>query len=113
MSDNPFADGPGQQSTSSPQTANRSGNGNGLAIAALVLGIVGFFGACLPICRLPLNIIGIVLGVMGLKSDNLGMAIAGLVLCIIGLLLTLANAAFGAYLAMTGQNDLINAMQNQ
>ena len=54
-------------------------------------------------CALPICII---LGALSLGSSRKGMAIAGLILAGLGLLLTLGNAAFGAYLGMTG--DLFN-----
>ena len=44
---------------------------------------------------------------MGMKSSGRGMAIAGVVLNIIGLIAGIANAAFGAYLAATGQHPLV------
>ena len=53
--------------------------------------------------------VGIILGALSLGSSRKGMAIAGLILAGLGLLLTLGNAAFGAYLGMTG--DLFN-LQN-
>ena len=37
-------------------------------------------------------------------SDRSGLAIAGLILGILTLLLSLGNAAFGAYLGLTGNN---------
>jgi hypothetical protein len=77
--------------------------GSGMAIAALVLGIIGMVGWCLPICGFPINLAGLVLGIMGQNSPSRGMAIAGAVLSGIGLILTLINAAVGAYMAIQGQ----------
>jgi len=81
--------------------------GGGKAIASLVLGIVGTVGWCLPIVGLPVTITGLVLGIKDLDSRNRGMAIAGVVLCSIGLLLSVINAAVGAYLGATGQHPLV------
>jgi hypothetical protein len=85
--------------------------GQGMAIAALILGVLGLGGACLPILGLPLNIIGLILGIKALKSAGRGMAISGVVLCSIGLLLTIVNAAVGVYLAVTGQHQLVNILR--
>lgn len=76
---------------------------SGKATASLVLGCVGLLAWILPIIGLPVTIIGVVMGSKGLKSSSRGMAIAGIVLSSIGLLLSLANAAWGAYLGATGQ----------
>lgn len=88
--------------TQYPQT------GGGMAIASLVLGLIGLGGWCIPIVGLPLTVIGLVLGIKGLRSPNRGMAIAGIVLCSLGLLASVVNAAVGAYLGATGQHPLIN-----
>lgn len=77
-----------------------------LAIGSLVIGIVGLCAWFIPICGAPLSIIGIILGALSLGSSRRGMAIAGLVLAGLSLLLSLCNAAFGAYLGMSG--DLFN-----
>lgn len=67
-------------------------NGKGLAVAGLVLSIVGlvlgFFGAWFSIIALPVSIVGLVLAVMGGKKLKAvgapaGIATAGLVLGII------------------------------
>jgi hypothetical protein len=77
--------------------------GSGVAIAALVLGILGMIRWCLPICGFPINLAGLILGIMGQNSPNRAMAITGAVLSGIGLILTLINAVLGAYMAMSGQ----------
>jgi hypothetical protein len=77
--------------------------GSGMAVAALVLGIIGMVGWCLPICGFPINLAGLILGIMGQKSPNRGMAITGAILSGIGLILTLINAALGAYMAIQNQ----------
>jgi biopolymer transport protein ExbB/TolQ len=79
---------------------------DGTAIASLVLGILSLVGWCLPLIGLPMTIVGLVLGFKSLGSQNRGMAIAGIVLNILGLLLSVVNAAFGAYLGVTGQHPL-------
>ena len=76
---------------------------DGKAVASLVLGLVSIVAWCLPIAGLPVSIVGIVMGVKGLKSNRRGMAITGLILSCIFLVLTLVNAAVGAYLGATGR----------
>lgn len=78
-------------------------NGGGKAIAALVLGIVGLFAWLIPLIGFPVTIVGLILGVLGMKSENRGMAIAGVVLNIIFLVVTIVNSAIGAYMGSTGQ----------
>ena len=80
--------------------------GGGIAIASLVLGIIGLLAWCVPIIGLPINVVGLVLGIKGRESVNSSMAKAGVTMCIIGLVLTIINAAIGAYLGATGQHQL-------
>ena len=82
-----------------------------MAIASLVLGICGLFGWCIPCAGLPMGIVGLILGIKGLKSENRGMAIAGIVLCSLTLVASLINAVIGAYLGATGQHAFITQFQ--
>jgi hypothetical protein len=77
--------------------------GGGKAIASLILGLAGLLFWILPILGLPVTIVGLVLGIKATNSARKGMATAGVVLCIIGLVLSVMNAAIGAYLGVTGQ----------
>ena len=65
---------------------------NGLAIASLVLGILGVLTCWNPLTffvGLPLSVMGIILAVYGMRLINgKGMAIAGLVLSIIGVVIS-------------------------
>ena len=79
----------------------QSRGGEGQAIAALVIGILGVFTWCLPILGVPLAIVGIVLGVMGMKSSKRTLAIIGLVLCVLSLLGGIVNGVLGAVLAVS------------
>ena len=72
----------------------------GMSIASMVLGIVGFIAWCLPIAGYPVTIVGIVLGVRGMKKGGKGMAIAGIIMCTITLVLTLINSILGAFLSV-------------
>ena len=75
----------------------------GFSIASMVLGIVGFLAWCIPLFGLPICVTGLVLGILGRKKGGKGMALAGIIMCAITLVLTLVNAALGAYLGATGQ----------
>ncbi len=97
---------PMQAVTVAPQ-----GQSSGKAIAALVLGIVGMFAWFIPLFGLPINVTGLILGITATKSARRTMAIVGVVLCVIGLLLTIVNAAWGAYLGATGQHPLVQWLQ--
>ena len=79
---------------------------SGVAIAALVLGIVRMFAWCLPILGLPVNVAGLICGVLGLSKNGRGMAMTGIVLSSIGLLFTILNAVAGVLLVMSGQHPL-------
>ncbi len=67
-------------------------NSKGLSIAALVCGIIGIVGGWIPgvtYVALPLAILGIIFGVIGMKKakasgESKGLAVAGLVCGIIG-----------------------------
>jgi len=83
---------------------------SGLAIASLILGIVG--GCSLGV----LSIVGLVLGIVAAKKikasggamGGRGMAVAGIVLSIVTLILGLVLAALGWY-GITGACDMANS----
>lgn len=78
------------------------GNEKVMAIASLVIGVINLCAWFLPICGIPLALIGIVLGVLGMKDQNQKMlAIIGIGLCAFTLLLGCGNAAYGAYIGYT------------
>ncbi len=90
----------------SPPEAEWRPDHSGKAVAALVLGCVGLVAWCLPIVGLPVTITGLVLGIKGLGSRSHAQAVTGVILSVIGLVLSVANAAVGAYLGATGQHPL-------
>lgn len=73
---------------------------SGKAIGSLVLGIIAMIAWLCPLIGLPIAIVGLILGILSLKTPKRGLAIAGIVLSGIGLLLTLANAGLGVYMAL-------------
>lgn len=77
---------------------------NNKAIAALVIGISGLIAWILPALGYLVNIVGIIMGTMGIKSEKRNIAIAGIILSVIGLMFTLGNSVYGILLAF---NDLI------
>lgn len=83
------------------ETPKGDPNKNGKAIASLVLGIVSLITWLIPLFGYPTSIIGIILSVSGMKSENKGMGIAGLVMSIIALVACIANSAIGAYIGST------------
>lgn len=83
-----------------PQTTARP-RGSGMAIAALVLGILAVLLCWTVFGGVLLGLIAIVLGVIAARrakrglADGRGMAIAGIVLGVLGLLLSVALVAIG------------------
>jgi TM2 domain-containing membrane protein YozV len=77
-----------------PPAGGAKGTSNGMAIAALVLGILSF------VCLGPIaGVLAIVFGILGMKKANevgtgKGMAIAGMVLGIIGTIVTILIFVF-------------------
>jgi hypothetical protein len=80
----------------------------GLAIASLVLGILSLCASLAWYCGGPLSVIGIVLGVLGLKTSGKKMAVAGIVLSVIGLLLLIIFTIIGMV-----SGPIINTIFNQ
>ena len=74
----------------------------GLSVASMVLGIISLVIFCFWYISIPLAIIAIVLGVIGMKSGGKGMAIAGLVCGIVTIalvvLLLIGGLAFISFL---------------
>ena len=86
----PPAGGPPQSVAAVPPPAGPASANNGMAIAALILGILSFF------CLGPLGgVLAIVFGILGLKKANesagrgKGMAVAGMVLGIVGTIVSI------------------------
>ena len=73
--------------------AAAQGGGNGLAIAGMILGIVGLVGLCLWYIGLPCAIVGLILSIQGKKKAKVtgtgaGMATTGVVISCVAIGLT-------------------------
>jgi uncharacterized membrane protein len=73
--------------------------GNGLAVAGMVLGILGLVGLCIWFVGLPCAIVGLILSIMGKKKAKEtgvggGMATAGMICSIIALGLAVVGVIF-------------------
>lgn len=79
--------------------AQPSGNERLMAIGSLVLGVINLCAWFLPICGIPLGLIGIVLGYLGMKDPTQKtLAVIGMVLSGIGILLACVNAIAGVFM---------------
>lgn len=70
----------------------------GLALASLVLGLVGIILWIIPIFAYLGCIPGLVFGILGRKSTKRGMAIAGIILNCVFLIAAIINSVVGALL---------------
>jgi hypothetical protein len=77
----------------------------------LVVGIVNLCGWILPICGLPLGVVAVVLGVLGIKSSKRTLAIVGIVLGGLTILLAIVNAVAGVLLGPQIQ-DIFNEINS-
>lgn len=104
---NPYATNPYDSPlAASGGGAQGSSSNNSKAIASLVLGLIGMLAWLCPLLGLAVTIPGLALGIMGLKSQQRGLAIGGIVASSIFLLLSLANAVLGAILAASGNHPM-------
>ncbi len=84
--------------------------GNGMAIAALVLGILGFIGGFFVVGAL-LGVVAIILGFIARwkvkrgEATGGGMALAGIILGILGVLIAVAFVALGAALFNAAEDN--------
>lgn len=73
------------------------------ALASMILGFVGLVAWLLPLVGYPVTIVGLILGIVALKSVDRKKAIVGVVLCSICLLATLINSILGVLLQLGQQ----------
>ena len=85
-----------------PARSSGSGNEKIMAIASLVLGVINLCAWFLPICGIPLAIVGLVLGFLGMKDPSQKtLAIIGMALCGLSLLLACGNSILGVLMNTT------------
>lgn len=77
------------QSMPPAQPMPMPGDRRGLSIASLVFGILSLCGSIFWFCSGPLAIVGVVLGVLSLRSSGRNMALAGIILSVIGIILAI------------------------
>lgn len=82
-----------------------------LVLIALVMGVLGLCAWLLPICGFPLSLAGLVLGIVGRKSDYRYVVLAALGLCAFGLIASVINAAGGAYMGVTQYLQSVQGLQ--
>ncbi|MCI5745139.1 MAG: hypothetical protein MR270_02515 [Erysipelotrichaceae bacterium] len=73
------------------------------ALASMILGFVGLVAWLLPLVGYPVTIVGLILGIVALKSVDRKKATVGVVLCSICLLATLINSILGVLLQLGQQ----------
>lgn len=95
-----------QTEEQNPNTENKKNNGK--ATAGLVLGLIGLIAWFIPLFGAPIAITGLVLSIIGIKSEKQTKAIVGTILCSLALIATVINALLGAYLGITGQHSVVN-----
>ena len=101
----PYYSAGGQSPYYQPHVQPPASQTNGLAIAAMICGVVGL---C-PYTFCIISIVAIILGAIGIrKPNNKGLAIAGLILGIVGILVFIGILVFGLYLFDTyGFSELL------
>lgn len=77
----------------------------GMAITALILGILTVVFSLIPIIAVPLGVVAVILGVMSLRKNiGKGMSIAGITTGAVGVLISLAVFIF-TFMALQALND--------
>ncbi len=90
-------------------TASGSANARPMAITSLVIGVFNLCAWVLPICGIPLGMLGVVFGYFGLKEPEVKtLAMIGIALSAIGLILACVNSFFGALIST---NDIQQLLQ--
>ena len=74
----------------SPTTSTR------WATTSLILGFVSTIGVILPLCCLPINLAGLIAGIVGRHSPRKGLVVSGIVINSIGLIASITIGILGA-----------------
>lgn len=64
-------------------------------VVSLALGVLSIFVWPIAYIGFPINIIGLITGILAMRRHKSGLAIAGIILSIIGLVLTAVNLKVG------------------
>ena len=64
------------------------------AIASPALGLISLCAAIIPVCGGVSSVLGIILGMVSLKTEHSRSAIAGVALSVLGMLITITYALF-------------------
>ncbi|MEI7579787.1 MAG: DUF4190 domain-containing protein [bacterium] len=104
------------KTTPQPVSVNSNANENKtydyLAIASLVFGILSLCGICFTVCCIPFGIIGIVLGIFGLKSIKYkNLAMIGLALSGFSFILIIFRVVLNMFYTPAFLNNL-NSLNN-
>ncbi len=81
----------------------------GMAIAAMILGIVAIVLCLIWYISIPCGILAIIFGAMALKSTNRGMALSGVITGGIGILLTIIIIAVLVMSVISIYNDAVDS----
>jgi DNA-directed RNA polymerase subunit RPC12/RpoP len=81
----------------------------GWAVASLLLGIFSIFGAIFPLFCLPINLVGLIAGLLGRRSPRRVLVVSAIIINSIGLML---NIVIGIFVMLFGQENLTTAVQN-
>lgn len=81
-----------------PNTATaipkKQSDGSGLSIASMVLGIFSILNFAYWFTAIPLSILAIIFGVIGMNKSGRGMALAGIITGVIGIIVTVGAIIF-------------------
>jgi hypothetical protein len=91
----------------SEKPRKKKAKGQGMATASLVLGLVSIITWIIPLFGLPTTIAGLVFGLQGLGPKKRTTAAVGIALSSLFLVITILNAALGAYMAFKGTHPLV------
>lgn len=67
------------------EPVKQESNKGGFAIASLVLSLISLIPCCFPV----LQILGLIFGIIGIKSDKKGLSIAGIIISVISAIISL------------------------
>jgi len=92
-------------SSSTSTTANSSADS--MAMASLVVGVLSICGSfCAGLCCLPIALVGIVLGILGMKSEkNKTMAMVGIGLSVAGIVIAIIMTVVGSLVNYNDYSD--------